>query len=233
MRTHATYIATIAVLLVVLFFVYDRWQKANKESKLKDSVIAEKNAAITYWVNENGKTVAQKEAAELRAKDLETLYPKVYESITKEFDVKVKNLKAYIENQFAAQGSGTGTVTNNHYYDSASRKTVRFRDFSMDDGYLKFDTRLYDSLASSLYSYNYTDTAKTVIHTKKKHLFAKEQLFASTIFSNPNAKITGTTNILVDSYKDKRWVLSAGAYFDPIRLDYGLSINFGYALLKF
>jgi hypothetical protein len=64
-------------------------------------------------------------------------------------------------------------------------------------------------------------------------IWKDEKLYATTMFSNPNAKITGTTSILVDNYRDKRWVLSVGGYVDPFNQKAGVSLNFGYALLKF
>lgn len=232
MKTHAVYVLIISGLIVALIFLYNQIRELKSINEMRESVIAEKNAEIQYWINKDGKTVSEKQAAELRVRDIEQMYPKIYASIQKDFDIKIKDLKAYIENEFAAQGSGAGSVTHNHYYDSAGRK-IRFRDFSMDDGFLKFETRLFDSLSTSLYKYTYTDTAKTAFHVKKKWLFGKEELFASTIFSNPNAKIQSTTNILVNNYRDKRWVISVGIYVDPILRNYGLGINAGYALIKF
>jgi len=59
------------------------------------------------------------------------MYPEIYNELEKSFDIKVKNLKAYIKNEFEVRGSGTGQVVNNHYYDSATKRIIRFRDFDM------------------------------------------------------------------------------------------------------
>lgn len=228
-------IILVVVLVLLLTWMSIRYQRASIQATQLSSVINEKNDSIHYHKNENGKVVAQKVAAELRAKDLEKAYPEIAESIRKELGIEIRNLKAYIKNEFSARGGGTGTTVTNNYYDTATQKRVYFRDFSMDDGHLTFSTRVYDSLKTSPYRYLYQDTAQTAIASNKKfwQVWKDERLYATTMFSNPNAKINGTTSILVNNYRDKRWVLSVGGYVDPIRQQAGVSINFGYALIKF
>jgi hypothetical protein len=217
----------------------DRLRKSQAHDKQQSSVIAEKDAIIQYHVNEKGQLVAQKEAAEIRSKDLENSYPKIYETLKRDMDINAKNLKAYIQNEFAAHGTGQGSVTTNNYYDTATHKQVRFRDFHMSDGYLTFDTRLYDSLQTSLYRYTYSDTAKTAISAKRKWFLGKEQLFATTVFSNPSSKITGTTNILVNNYRDKRFSVSLSAGYglvkvgDEVHTGWFAGPSVSYSLFKF
>lgn len=205
------------------------------EKKELRSVIAEKNDSIRYHRNEQGKLISEKIASEVRAKDLEKMYPEVVKELEKSFDIKIKNLKAYIKNEFSATGTGTGLVTINNHYDSVAKRSIWFRDFNMDDGYLTFHTRLYDSLSSSLYKYTYSDTAQTVIASNKKwwQVFKNEQLYASTMFSNPNAKVTGTTNILVKNYRDKRWAVVVAAGYDPFRMKPTGMVGLGYTIFKF
>jgi len=239
MNKDTIFFVVIAALIILLTFQSIRLQKAQTSVEQKESVIAEKNAIIEYHVNEKGQIVAQKQAAEIRAKDLEDAYPKIYESLKRDMDVKIKDLKAFVQNEFEARGSGTGSVTNNNYYDSASGKNIRFKDFHMSDGYLTFDTRLYDSLQSALYTYVYSDTAKTAIHAKRKWFLASEKLYATTVFSNPNAKITGTTNILVKDYRDKRFSIGISAGWGLVKVDNDIHTGWfvgpsvSYSLIKF
>lgn len=227
----------VIVLILLLAWSLERGNKFKKESEQRATVIGEKNAIIEYHVNDKGKIVAQKEAAELKASDLEKAYPEIYKTLKEDMDVNFKRLKAFVQNEFEARGSGTGNITNNHYYDSASGKNVTFRDFHMDDGYLTFDTRLFDSLSTSLYKYTYRDTAKTAIHGQKKwyQIFKSEKLYATTTFSNPSAKITGTTNIIIDNYRDKRIIVSVGMNYLPFceSQPFQPGIHVGYALFKF
>src|SRR5690606_12856000 len=144
MKTHLYYLSGIIGLAVLVYILWTQLENSKSDLRQANSVIAEKNAEIQYRTNREGRIIAEKQAAEIRAKELEKMYPQVYDEIKKDFDLKIKNLRAYIKNEFEARGSGTGEVTHNHYYDSAKNRVVRFRDFKMDDGYLKFETRLYD-----------------------------------------------------------------------------------------
>lgn len=220
------------ILILMLLSLWLATSRENIEKQLR-SVIAEKNDSIRYHKNDNGKILAEKLAAEIRAKDLEKMYPEVAAELERSFDIKIKNLKAYIKNEFSAQGAGTGSVNIHNHYDSLTKKTIRFRDFDMDDGYLTFNTRLYDSLSSSLYKYTYSDTAQTVISSKRKWLFGKEQLYATTMFSNPNSKITGTTNILIKNHRDKRFAVMVGAGYDPFQTKPTVMVGLGWTILKF
>lgn len=233
MKRDLYYIIAIVALSALAFWLFNNWKNSQAEVSRKDSVITEKNAEIKYRVNREGEILAQKEAAVIRAKDLEDAYPKIYEDLKKEFDIKVKDLKAYIQNEFEARGTGQGSITTNNYYDSTLRRQIRFRDFEMNDGYLTFNTRLFDSLSNSLYNYVYSDTSKTAIHTKKRWLFGKEQLYATTKLSNPNAKLIGSTNVLIDTYRDKKFGVGPAIIYDPFNGNFSIGVSLTYCLFKF
>lgn len=233
MKSNVPYIIVILILLFLAGWFYMELQEVKASDERKDTVIAEKNAEIKYRENEKGQIVAEKNAAIVSKKELEDAYPKIAEEIKNDFDLKLKNIRAFIKNEFEVRGQGTGTITNNHYFDSTSRKTVRFRDFKMNDGFLKFETKLFDSLTTSQYSYVYTDTISTTVHTKKNWIFGKSQLYASSILSNPNAKVVGTTNILINSYKDKRFSVGPSIIYNPIDNKINIGIGISYSLLKF
>lgn len=235
MKRELIYLIVILALVLIGGFLWMELQEVKASDERKDSVIAEKNAQITYRENEKGQIIAEKNAAVLRADEIEKAYPKIAETIQKDFDIKLKKVMVYMESEFAAIGSGTGTITNNHYFDSTSRRQVRFRDFKMDDGFLKFETKLFDSLTTAQYSYSYNDTIKTVFHSNKKwyHLFKNETYSASTKLSNPNAKVTGTTNILVDTYKDKRFSVGPAVLYDPFNNRFSVGFGVSYSFIKF
>lgn len=112
----------------------------------------------------------------------------------------------------------------------------QFQPFALvvQDGYLDLQAQVYDPL-NAPYEYTYGDTAKTAFIMRGKW-FQKKQLYASTLFSNPNARILNTTNILVDQCKDRRWGIGPyvgyGLTSDgKLNMSFGLSVN--YDLLKF
>lgn len=219
----------VIVLLSVIWVIHEVRQFKEKE-KGYQSIIKEKDAIITYKTNKEGELIAQKDAAIGSYKQLAEAYPQIAESIQKDFDIKLKNLKAYMQSEFEARGSGNSTVTNNYYIDSAGNKVEYFK-LSANDGYLNFNADVY-SPTKAPYTYSYKDSIQYAISREKKWLFGNERLLASGKLSNPGAKITNTTSYLIQDYRDKRFYLGAG-------MSYGLdgrfvpSIHVGYALIKF
>jgi hypothetical protein len=222
------YLIAITCIMAVAYTAFN-WQKKKIDSF--ESVIAEKNSQIDYFMNENGKLVAGKAAAEVAYSDIKNMYPELYRSLSKDLDVKVKDLKAYIQTEFKASGSGTGTVTNN-YYVSESGERVGSSDLVISDGWLLLTATILDSTKAP-YSYTYSDTVKQSISLKRDWILGNEKLYGSATLSNPNSKVTGSTNILIREYKDKRFSLGVGAIYDPSSGRFHLGVGVNYALFKF
>jgi len=233
MKTNAA-IIIIAVLLVLCIGLVVRIQGLQDKNSRYESVIREKTDSIKYHVNENGRVVAEKAAAVVTTHEMMKLYKDEIADIRKDFDIKAKDIKAFVRAEIQAQGSGTATIINNHYVDSTGRQ-VRAKNFAFSDGYLSFKSTIFDSLTTAFSTYTYSDTLTYVFSTKKKWLLGKEQLYGSGQLSNKNAKITSATNVLVKDYKDKRWVVSAGVSYVPFGegMKVQPTVSFGYALFKF
>lgn len=221
----------IAILAVLIYGSVATVIKLKKELIQNKSVLSEKTDSIRYYRTDNGKLVAEKSAALLSTKDVSDSYPQVVAQL-KEIDIRLKNMKAFMQSSFQANGSGTGIINNHYYVDSTGRR-VAYKEFSMHDGYLSFRTTLYDSTVQSTYEYSYTDTISTVIHSKKKWFFGDEKIYATSLLKNPNAKVTGTTNLLIDTHKDKRFYVGVGASYSPLTNTFAPSVHVGYALFKF
>jgi hypothetical protein len=229
--TNKIYLTAIFALSVICVFLYLHIRNQNDKIASRDSVIQEKEAEIAYRKTESGRIMSEKVAAEVTAKDLATAYPKAVAELKEEFGIRLKDIKAYVRNEIQAQGKGEGTTINNYYEDST--KTTRFRqEMRIDDGYLRMEAVILDTNRYT-YSYLYSDTITTVLSAKRKWFLGNEKIVATSSLRNPNARVTGTTNILINDRRDKRWVISAGVYYDPFRQTYGASVNFGYALIKF
>jgi len=237
MKIHLTYIAIITGLVLLALFLFDRLQKKQHEAEDLMSSAIEKDAIIKYHTNKLGQTVAEKDAAILQTKQIAQAYPKIVDDLNKQFDIKFKDMRAYISNQFSAHGEGNTTVNHYHYTDSAGVNRS-YLNLKVSDGYLSFRAKVYDSLHAH-YDYDYLDTAKTVISVKKKWMFGTEKYYSTTIFSNRNSRITGTTNVLVDNIRDKRWGVFIGVSYLPFM--YGRpwtdqvqpTIGVGYVIKKF
>jgi hypothetical protein len=228
MKLHLTYLGLLAAVILLCIFFASQWIHSTGVIKEQASIISEKTAQIEYHINDKGKIVAEKVAAEASLKELSKAYPELAKELKEEFGVEMKRMKAYIRNEFEVRGSGMSSITNN-YYDTATEKNVQRLEFN--DGYLDFNA-LIDSTNHALSLYSYRDTIRTVLHTEKKWFFGNEKLFATSSLNNPSAKVTSTTNLLV-KHRDKRWVVSAGIYGDPLLRQYGVGLHFGYALIKF
>lgn len=247
-KTRALIVVSIAfiIVVIVLIFASRKIDSLNTLVDQKESVIAEKNAIITYERTDKGKIKAQKEAAELRSKDLEKAYPEIYKFIKDELDINTKNVKAFVRNEFIARGTGTGSVVTNNYYDSSTNTSFDSLKYVAGDGYFSFNVNFElrfknnkFSYTQSPYHHQYIDTASTVIHGKKKWFLGSEKLYSTTTFANPNAKITGTTNILVNNYRDKRFSISISAGYglvkvkDEVHAGWFIGPTASYSLFKF
>lgn len=237
MKKDIIYGSLLILCILAFFYAWDRGNKSKDAEARKDSVIAEKNAIISYHKNKLGETVSQKNAAEMTTKELTKAYPLLIAEIKKEFDLKVKDIRAIVRDEFIAHGQGNSTINNHYYIDSTGIHRSTW-DLKISDGYLNCQATFIDSLHVP-YSYTYGDTATTVVHAERKWFLGSETLYSSSVFKNPNAKVIGTTNILVKNYKDKRWALSVGVSYLPLmyneKIQYQIqpSVQFGYTLFKF
>ena len=238
MKTHLTYNVMLVLLALAAIYFYDQNRKNRAESDRKDSVIAEKNAQIKYHVSVTGRVIAEKQAAEATTKEALAAYSEVISQIRKEFDVKTKDIKAFVQASFQAQGSGEATVVNNYYQDSTGR-TVKAKKFLFDDKYLHFESELFDSLQTAFSTYTYSDSILLAFHAKKKWFLGKETLFASARLSNPSAKVTSSTSVLIKEARDKRWSIGISAGYgllkvkDEVHTGFFLGPSVSYSLFKF
>lgn len=227
-RTNVIGIIVIAAMAVAIWILFNRLQRSDRLNDNYQSVIAEQTDSIRYERTVSGRERAEKLAAQATAKQFKEAYPQFAERVVKEFDVKLKDMKVFIENKFTAHGSGEGTVVNNVYGpDGYLRKEAEF-----GDAYLRATVSFLDTSRFS-WTYNYSDTISTVVHTEKKWFLGKEKLYVKSILQNKNAKITGATSVLIDSYRDKRFVIYVGVGYDPFNNRPSVNAGIGYALFKF
>jgi len=224
------YIAIIAVLLIVAGLAIKQMEQFKRENNQKEAIIAEQADSLKYHRNERGHLIAEKIAVQAHADDLEKAYPKLAQELHDELDLKFKQIKSLVQAGFQAQGSGNSTVIHNHY-DSAG-SSYPFWQLKASDGYMNFQADIYDSLHAP-YKYNYRDTITTTVAFRKKWLFGKEQLFSSSYLKNPNAKVTNSTSLLIDSYRDKRYGLGVGIGYDPLTNKPVINAGVYFLILKF
>lgn len=216
----------IALLIVTLLL-----EKNSEYTKALETKLSNSNQEVEYLKSETGNLLARARAAEVRADDISKIYPEIANTLIKDFDIKVKDLKVFISSEIKATSTGTGTITNNHYHVTSEGDSVRYSEFSMNDGYLRMSASLFDSLHSP-YRYEYADTISVAIHTDRKWLFGKEQLYTTSMLANPSAKVVGGKNILVKDYRDKRFGIGVGVVYNPFSGTH-VGIGLQYNLIKF
>jgi hypothetical protein len=230
------HLVVIAILAFALFVVYDWGRGQQMTAESRGSIIREQNAELEYRKSKEGKIIAEKEAAVAQVKDLKEAYPRLAKLLTEQMDIRLKNLRTSIQAEFQALNSGTSNIIRDTIFKEG--KPVAFVDsVKVDDGYLNLDGILNPSNSGELKSldwkYSYQDSVTIALHVKKKWFLGKETLYSSFMLQNPNAKVINSTSTQVQTYRDKRWVISAGAYYDPFRDQWGASVHFGRALFKF
>lgn len=224
-------IVFIAVIISLLFLIYFITRQHNEVVSSYKSILDQKNSEIEYHVNEKGKIISEKGAAEMRYRDLQKAYPQIYKSIKDDMDIKIKNLRAYIQSEFQASASNNGTITNNYIITADSTKK-QYRVLNINDGYLKLVSYIGDS-SNSPYNYTYTDTVKQAISIKRKWFLGNEHMYATAAMSNPNSKVYGNSSILIKDYRDKRFGVGIGANYNPFTNKIYFGIGIQYNLIKF
>lgn len=175
---------------------------------------------ITVYKHVNGKLISENHAAELRAKEFKNALPELSDALTKQMDIKLKNLRAGVVAAIEARGSGNASINRIPYFTDTTgivmggtsdliyitdSMTNKFEPFALtfDDGYLNFKSDVYNELNAPS-EYTYGDTVKFSFNMQGKW-FQRKQLFVSGALANPNAKILNSQGVLVNEFKDKRF----------------------------
>jgi hypothetical protein len=222
----------LALALVGVIVLAEQNRRLRAKSDRQESVIREKTDSLRYERNRAGQLVAEKAAAEVTLKELQTNYGAELRQIREELGVAKRELKAFVKSEFEARGTGETTIEHHHHYDNEGN-VVRVDSFRIKDGYLDMLGSIRDSTRIS-YEYTYTDEILHAFQFRRKWAFGKQELYSVSRLRNPNARVTNSTAVLVNEYKDKRWVISTGVSWTPFSpVQFQPSITVGYAWIKF
>lgn len=230
MKLHSYYITGLIICAAVIYFLLSELQQKQIHINDQASVIKEQNSEITLRKNFEGRVIAEKNAAETDLETFKKSYPKLLEDINRKLEIKTKNILVAIDAKFSAHGSGTVQIIHDSITtESGSKESIVH--VEIDDGYLKAKAKSKSPFIHVDYEYDYSDTLLLAI-AKKKSFFKGETLSISGVLSNPNANITHTTGVLIHNVKPKRFNISVGMYYDPVRNQFGPGITAGYALIR-
>lgn len=229
MKTHITYISLLIAAGVVIFLLLHRIESERQESKSKDSIISEKNAVITYHQNKEGTLYAEKNAA---VADLETLkksYPDLIKQAVAKLNVNPKNIAMFTQTVSQVQGEGKIKIV----HDTVPGSKVEVPMGDIKDGYLDLHGELVEDVFDYVkYKYTYTDTLIQAFEVKRR-LFSPDVAVVKSSLSNPNAKITAETSLMVQKIKHQRFNLSVGVGYNPFQNQFYPTVSAGYALIQF
>jgi hypothetical protein len=212
---------------VIAFLIW----RLNRVAAARDSsaaVLQEKEAEITYFKAQSGKTVGVKPAAEISKSDLQKHYSDMSADL-KDMKVELSRLRTAVRLQFQAIGKGEAIIV---------RDTIRLpglQDQATDsvfvnDGYLSLKARIGQTFR---YKYAYQDSVIVAVSGKKKWVFGNEVLQGTVKFGNPNARAINQTAVVLQGARDKRFNVSIGAGYDPLTNQVRPGIYVGYSVFKF
>jgi len=229
MRVHITYIVIIIILILGMIFLYRGFETQKQESKSKDSIIAEKNAQITYHKNAYGKMYAEKSAAVADLKALQESYPDLLKQAVAKLNIKAKDISTLTQTVFRASSEGMIRVM----HDTIPGGTVEVPMGDIKDGYLDLHGELVEDVFDYVkYKYTYSDTLIQAFELKRR-LFAPDVAVVKSALANPNAKITAETGLMVQKIKHQRFNISVGVGYNPFQNQFFPTVSAGYALFQF
>lgn len=246
-KTTQFLLATLAVCVVAIIILLMLISEDNKRIQSLQSTASSLTAELITRTNSEGKVIAEKQAAELRIKELEQINPKLVADLERTFDTKIKRFIAYMEVQFQARGSGQANVfripydttpyiddTPFVYNPSDSTSNPYGFQIVTQDGYLDHRVNV-NSLNDTPYEYTYSDSVK-VAFIKHGKWYQKKTLYGSSVMSNPNATVLNSQSFLVKEYDDKRWGI--GPYFgwgidQELKPQFSIGISVNWDLIKF
>jgi hypothetical protein len=216
------------IMAGVIVFLLWRLNRVAADRDSSAGVLQEKEAEITYFKAQSGKTVGVKPAAEISKSDLQKHYSDLSADL-KDMKVELSRLRSAVRFQFQAIGKGEAIIV---------RDTIRLpglQDQATDsvfvnDGYLSLKARIGDKFR---YQYAYQDSVIVAVSGNKKWVFGNEALQGKVKFGNPNARAISQTAVVLQGARDKRFVISAGVSYDPFGNRFAAGLHAGYALIKF
>lgn len=213
-------------IAIVLLFLY-AWNLRGK-LQLTKSILTEKEAQLSYFTAKSGKTVSEKPAGEVTKADLQKHYADLTADL-KDMKVKLSGLQAVFKAAIEAKGEGAVTIVHDTVRVPGSVPVVLDSVF-IADGWLRLRGGIKDQRFG--YKYVYQDSIVMAISGKKRWFLGKERLYGSVRLSNPAARATNQTALLMN-HRDKRFYIGVGANYDPFSNRFSPGIHAGWALVKF
>ena len=218
-------IVFIVVLIVLAVFSYDKITKLSSSLKTQSRIIKNQSNQLEAWTDAQGRYHARSQAAVAEISILKTTHAAELDSIKEVFGKRVaRNLESYTGVEQVVSDTITLTVKDTVLL-GKPLKHIRFQ-----DPYLYLDGN-FDPLSDSLtLEYKLTTPIEIVTYSSRKWFLGRKSTLVEVVAKNPNATITGITQMTVKE-KPHRMGLS-------VQAGYGLQgpyigLGFGYTLIRF
>lgn len=221
-------LSIIVGLLAVIAFLFWRISVVNRKLDSSAGVLQEKEAQITYFKAQSGKTVGAKPAAEVSKADLQKHYATLTADL-RDMKVELSRLRTVVRVQFQAIGKGEAIIVRDTIQLPGLQDQATDSVF-VNDGYLSLKARIGDKFQ---YQYGYQDSVIVAVSGHKKWIFGNEVLQGTVKFGNPNARAISQTAVVLQGARDKRFVVSAGLIYNPFTNTLAPGVHLGYAIFKF
>jgi hypothetical protein len=220
------------IMAGVIALLIWRLSVVNQKLDSSNSVLSEKSDSIRYFRSESGKQVAVKSVAEITKADLKSHYQDLAADL-QDMKIKLNSVRAVLKAVVEAKGEGTVKIVRDTIFAPGYVPFIQDSVF-INDSYLSLKAQIIPGTNDSYLSYKYVyqDSIVMAISEKKKWLFGKKTLYGSVRMSNPNARATNQTSILIKQ-RDRRFNLSIGISYLPFDNSFSPGVNIGYSLFRF
>lgn len=202
--------ATIALLAIVLYCLFEQ------RNTLQDTTQALSiwRDSVSYYNNEQGELIAQKQIAEITIRDLKQINEQLgidRERLEKQVG-NLRNLNTYFKSKIQSKGKGTAVTIDTVVQIVQNTDTVEAEAQSVDwtNKYLSLDGVFVPKFNRWDFSYSYVVDLEIVSYNKKirKGLFAPKQFVVDFKLSDPNAKVVDLRALQIT--RKKKWYQTTG-----------------------
>jgi hypothetical protein len=221
-------IIIIVVLVAACVAFYIRAEIYSARNDGLESIIAEKEDTIRTYKNKLGNEVASKRAAEASISVIKESYKKEIEDINKNFNVKIKNLEAYIEAETTSGGTIVTEIRDTVVVDTLYRE-YGYKRFTYRDEWISLNGLIAEGKVKI--DWLAKDELKIIFYEKSNGFFGKKTLYVDATSLNPYTKIDNLKGIKVGERRVKRFGVGPYIGYGTKGLDFGLAVH--YSVIKF
>lgn len=187
----------IILTLCSVFYSFKSYQKTQSVKRDYQRVVQASSTLgeeLSYIRGENNQLIAQNNSLQLRAKELELLFPDLKKQISS-LKVKLNKAQSVTTAGFKIETPASVIIRDSLIYDTISIKT-----FDYNDGFFSVQGSLDDTHQHLTMSYQ--DTLVQVVYMGEREkpwlwIFSKRKLMQRVSLKNPNAQIHYTNHIKI------------------------------------